>query len=237
MVKETQQGVHVVDYFGNEVLAAFSGRAYDASRRNEFLKEIGVHPENLVLLNQVHSANLVLVSKEKRPEPECKADGMLTKTPGLTLGILTADCVPVFFYDPEHKVVGIAHAGWRGIYHGISKKMIQAFRQNFLSSPQTMKIIIGPAIRKCCYEVGAEFADFFPDFYRSRKNGKGQNGGAGRMDLIAAVQADLTSEGISADHIFDTDLCTACNQDRFFSYRKEATQERILSVVSFRGPN
>jgi len=236
MIQESHKGVHRVEGLGDEVLAVFSGREFNASNRKDYLKEINILPENLVLLNQVHSANLVLVSNDKKPSPDCKADGMLSTTPGIALGIFTADCVPIYFWDPQHRIIGIAHAGWRGVYHGIARKMVQAYRQNFLSEPSAIKIAIGPAIRKCCYEVGAEFADFFPEYYKPPRKLKGLAVG-GRMDLVAAIQADLTSEGIAPENVVDTGVCTACCQDRFFSFRKEKTAERILSIICIKPQN
>ncbi|HTL46584.1 MAG TPA: peptidoglycan editing factor PgeF [Verrucomicrobiae bacterium] len=223
-------GIYQLDCFDGVTLG-FSGREFDLNRRDEFLKGLSIAAEDLVLLRQVHSANLVLVTAEKKPGRDCPADGMLTRVPGIALGILTADCVPIFFWDPARKAVGIAHAGWRGVYQGIAKKTVQAFRQNFLSRSEDIRVAIGPAIRKCCYEVGHEFEDFFPEFY-ARPKEEGHNG---VMDLVAAVRNDLLAEGITGGHIHDTGLCTACQNEEFYSYRREKeTPERILSVICLR---
>lgn len=232
MPQSRTQGVYRLDFFGPAVTVAFSGRQFGLDRREDFLRDLAIHPENLVLLKQVHSANLVLVSAEQREYSNCPADGMLTRTPGLALGILTADCVPIYFWDSQKKAVGIAHAGWRGVYQGIAGKMVQAFRQNFLSRPEDIRVAFGPAIRKCCYQVGSEFEDFFPEFFVKQPGPEGK----GFMDLIAAIGRDLAAEGIAANSVHDSGLCTACLSDRFFSYRREReTSERILSVISLCG--
>ena len=232
MIKgDKTSGVYSIGFFGPSVLASFSGRDYTEDRRSEFLKDAGVSVDSLVQLKQVHSANLVLIKANQRPSPDFQADGMLTKTPGITLGIRTADCVPVFFWDEERKAAGIAHAGWRGIYQGIIPKMVQAMRQNFGSEAQSIKVAFGPAIRPCCYLVGDEFSEFFPQFFISPQAGETQ----GKMDLIAAVSFGLSQEGIDEAQVFDTGFCTSCNARDFFSARREkGTLERMLSIIQIR---
>lgn len=231
MIKERLKGVYLLDCFGKSVRAGFSGRRYDTSRRNDFLKQAGLNPQRLVLVKQVHSANLIWVSEQKKPSETCLADGMMTVTPGLVLGVLTADCVPVFFYDPEHHGAGVVHAGWRGLSQGIVRKMVQAFRLNLASNPGKMQIALGPGIRKCCYEVGSEFEDVFPEFYKPPLKQEGEK--TGRMDLIQAVLSDLSAEGIVPEKIHDCGFCTSCRNEDFFSYRRERKiDERILSVIA-----
>ena len=231
MIKEAE-GIYALDCFGPQVTAGFSGREFDAARRSDFLKLAGFAPEKLVLLKQVHSANIVLVSSCYRPGKETQADGMITQIPGVALGILTADCVPVFFCDLSKGVVGITHAGWRGIHHGIIRKMAQAFKQNFMSRSEDIQVAFGPAARKCCYEVGYEFAHIFPDFYSAKAELKSHKG---CMDLIGAIVRELEDEGVRADQIFDSKKCTCCQNDKYFSYRADhGTSERILSVISLK---
>ncbi len=232
-------GVYTVDFFGDDVLVAFAGRNYGNKKRGKFLKEIGIAKKDLVLLKQVHSANLVLVrSGGENHYDRTHGDGMLTSDAGIALGVLTADCVPVYFWDPEKRVIAIAHAGWRGTVHGIASKVIHAFRQNFLSKSQSIRIIFGPAIHACCYEVGGEFKEWFHDFYRETLPSPTENAhdARGHVDLTGALKAELLAEGLLEENIHDTGICTACENDRFFSARREeGTEERILSVLSIRG--
>ncbi|MCM8775591.1 MAG: peptidoglycan editing factor PgeF [Candidatus Omnitrophica bacterium] len=225
--------VYQLDIFGSDVLVAFSGREFSNSRRKSFLKQIAVSPKSLNLLQQVHSANLALVTSDQKPDVNCKADGMLTSEEGVPLGILTADCVPIFFWDPDHRVIGIAHAGWRGILQEIAPKMIWAFRQNFASKSTSIRVIYGPAIRKCCYEVGAEFKELFPDHYtRVPKVENPEGPEKGYLDMIGAITDQLIRDGLAAENIHDTGICTSCQNDRFFSARREGgTSERTLSVI------
>lgn len=230
MIAKEAKGVHLLECFGNEICAGYSGRSFDSSRRDEFLNKLHLDPQKLTLVNQVHSANICLVSKDYHPQRTTAADGLITATPGAVLGILTADCVPVFFYDADKKVAGLAHAGWRGIHHGIVRKMVQAFKQNFMSLAEDIQVAIGPAMRKCCYEVGDEFSEIFPDFYSETAVSKLSH--KGHMDLGAAIFHDLKIEGVDAGQVYDSGACTNCKNDEFFSYRADAgTPERILSVI------
>lgn len=216
-------GVHTVSGLQGDVTAAYSGREFSNGRYRAFLDKAGIEAASLVKLKQVHGAGLVRVSGDKQPGPDCQADGMVTDTPGVTLGIRTADCVPVFCWDPDKRVVGLAHAGWRGVHHAIVEKLVLAVVQNFRSQVGSLQIAFGPAIRKCCYAVGEEFAEHFPEFYDAK---------TGHMDLIAAVTAQVKSCGVSTEHIFDSGFCTVCDNDRFFSARAEkGTAQRMLSVI------
>lgn len=233
MITKKSKGVHRIHCFDSHVSAAFSGRQFDATKRGDFLHELHLDPDKLVLLKQVHSANICLVSESHQPGTATAADGMICATPGMVLGILTADCVPVFFSDEKKCVVGIAHAGWRGIHHGIVRKMVQAFKQNFMSNTEDILVAFGPAARKCCYEVGDEFSEIFPDFYSASKVPSRSH--KGHMDLIAAITYELQTEGIRADQITDSGQCTYCQNDEYYSYRADSgTKERILSVISLK---
>lgn len=232
MKTSVSSGVYRIEHFGTEVLAGYSGREYEHTRRDAFLTELGVDPAALVQIRQIHSANLFQVEPGKRPDAESAGDGLITSELGIALGMLTADCAPIFYWDPVRRVAALAHAGWRGLYHGITGKVIQVFRQRFASRPEDVLVALGPAIRSCCYEVGREFADFFGEHYRPPvvKNGKG------RMDLVARIHSDLKAEGVVSHHIQDCEICTVCQKDRFFSARGDGgTKERILSVIQILG--
>lgn len=232
MTQLKTQGIYRFDCFGDEIIAAFSGREFPRAQWNEYLRELGLDASRLVTLRQIHSANLVLVQPKSIPGEETPADGLITRMPGAVLGIQTADCIPVFFWDPEHQAVGIVHAGWRGLYYGINQKAVQAFRQNFLSRPAHLQVAIGPSIRKCCYEVGAEFKDYFPRHFETVA---GTHGETIHVDLAAALKSELISEGVDPAHIHDSGYCTSCRNDAFFSYRREKeTPERILSVMALK---
>lgn len=229
-LQASPQGVYGFTSFGPGVIAGFSSRNYDNTRREEFLQELSLQSKNLVMVKQVHEDVVAVVD---RPDPallETHADGLMTRTPGLVLGIRTADCVPVFFWDPVRKVAGIAHGGWKGIKKGIIHRMLKIFEGQFGTQPKDLCIGIGPSIRQCCYEVGKEFLGYFPGFYHAKDSAKGH------LDLAGAIQSQLVKRGVPVDQIDDSELCTVCENERFFSYRVEQqTKERILSVISILG--
>lgn len=223
-------GAYRIDSFGGGVVAGFSGRVFDNSRRKEFLAELGLDPEDLLMVKQVHG-NKVIAADGLDPKLEEKpADGLVTDRKGIVLGVRTADCVPVFFHDPVRKAVGIAHGGWRGIKEGILERMLAMFSFRFRVRAQNLKVAFGPSIRTCCYEVGSEFKGYFPDFYRPRTGVKGN------VNLIAAARRQLITWGVRPENIYDTQLCTVCRNDLFYSHRVEKqTPERILNVISLVG--
>ncbi len=226
-VKESPDGVFRIDSFGKGVIAAFHSRVYDQSRRGEFLQSLGLFPENLVMVKQVHGSAIVVA---ERPDPEfltMPADGLITQVPGLTLGIRTADCVPVFFWDPVKRVAGLAHGGWKGVKDGVINQMLKIFEKKCGTKMGDLKIAIGPSIRKCCYEVGNEFLGYFPGFYKGKDTKKG------RLDLVGVIKSRLIKRGVLDNHFTDTGICTVCENKKFFSYRLESqTPERILSVIN-----
>ena len=227
ILKEDPAGIVLLKPFGRGVIAGFHSRAFDNSKRGEFLQGLGLFPENLVMVKQVHGSAIVVA---ERPDPlllEAPADGLITKTPGLVLGIRTADCVPVFFWDPVQKAAGIAHGGWKGVKDGIIAQMLKIFEKKCGTKMGDLQVAIGPSIRRCCYEVGKEFLGYFPGFYHAKDSGKGY------LDLVGVIKSRLLKRGIPESHIHDTGLCTVCENKKFFSYRAEGrTSERILSVIS-----
>lgn len=227
ILQESPAGIYRVEGLGAGVCAAFSCREFDNSRRGEFLQALSLASEKLMMVKQVHGSGVLWVDKM---EPGCldvPADGLITATPGLVLGIRTADCVPVFFWDPVKKVAGIAHGGWKGVKDGIIHRMLKVFSGQFKTRNEDLRVAVGPSIRKCCYEVGKEFLGYFPGFYRAKDSAKGH------LDLVAVIKDRLVKRGIPMAQVFDSGLCTVCENRKFFSYRVESrTSERTLSVIS-----
>lgn len=192
-----------------------------------------VDPENLVGVSQVHSAHAVHAEGPLDPKP--RADALVTRTPGLALTVLTADCQPVLFADTEAGVIGAAHAGWRGARDGILEATLDAMVA-LGAQRADIVAIIGPSISQSAYEVGPEFFDDFmaEDPENARFFIAGQ---ADRMqfDLPAYGLARLRAAGVG--HAEWTRHCTYADPDRFFSYRrsvhaKEADYGRLIAAIS-----
>ena len=200
--------------------------------RARVAEALGLAPTALVSLHQVHSADVVhLTGFLKSP---IKADGMVTATPGLGLAILTADCQPVLFADPVARVIGAAHAGWRGAQGGVLEATVEAMvalgakRANIAAT-------IGPTISQKAYEVGPEFFETFTDDYPSTQRFFAQGQGDRILfDLPAYGLHRLSTAGVGQAQW--TRHCTYSDPDRFYSYRRttharEADYGRLISVI------
>jgi YfiH family protein len=159
---------------------------------------------------------------------------MATATPGVALGVLTADCMPVLFADPEAGVIGAAHAGWRGALDGVLEATVDA-RVGLGATRNQISAVIGPSISQRAYEVGPEFLDRFLD--DDPENGRYFAGGKDdrvHFDLIGYGLARLRRAGIAQAEW--TGHCTYTDPARFFSYRRsvhqgEADYGRLISTI------
>ena len=129
------------------------------ANREKFMAVLGAREMPLVTARQFHS-DVIHVVADSRAEAE-KADALVTGTPGLLLGVQTADCVPILLADPRRRVVAAIHAGWRGTLSRIAVKTLGRMRMEFGTQPRDVIVAIGPAIGRCCYEVGPEVAQAF----------------------------------------------------------------------------
>lgn len=189
-------------------------------------------PEALVSVHQVHSPDVVTVTGPLTIRP--RADAMVTRTPGLALAVLTADCQPVLFADPEAGVIGAAHAGWRGARDGVLEATVEAMVA-LGATPAGIRAVIGPTISQTAYEVGPEFVEGFlaEDPRNARFFGQGI-GDRAQFDLPAYGLHRLRSAGVG--HAEWTRHCTYSDTDRFYSYRRsnhrhEADYGRLISAI------
>ena len=164
---------------------------------------------------QVHGSSIAWL--EGYPAGELTVQGcdaLISRTPGVGLVIRTADCLPLFVQDPGRQVIGIAHAGWRGLAARLPLRFIAAFQRFAHSRPEQLLVAVGPAIHACCYEVSAEFGRWFEPFLQRR---------SGRLtcDLIGAARHQFAAAGVTAEHWRDSGHCTGCEPDRWFSVRRE----------------
>ncbi len=192
----------------------------------DFLKRLGIVPEGLARLEQVHGGKVVKIDAKTDLSGEIAgADGAITNVKGIALSVRTADCLPILFYDPEHHCCGIAHAGWKSTKERISNNVVEAMKANYKSAPSRLLVGMGPALRQCCYEVNSEFLVHFPDSVVKMAHKH-------YFDLVGENAMQLIAAGISAKNIFDCGICTACRNGEFFSFRKEKEKAgRMLSVI------
>jgi YfiH family protein len=203
--------------------------------RERALKAAGLKPGSLATAYQVHSARVAVVdeswNRDRRPE----VDGLVTRTPGASLGILTADCVPVLFADPEAGVIGAAHAGWKGAVTGVLQETVAAMVA-LGASADRIRAGVGPAIAQKSYEVGPEFPQRF--IARDPLNGRFFATSARcrhfMFDLVGFVEQELRAIGLAAVAVAGNDTCAEAED--FFSYRRATLNQepdygRQISVI------
>jgi YfiH family protein len=180
---------------------------------------LGVKPERLLSLYQIHSPDVVVAETPWPREARPHADAVVTRVPGLALGISTADCGPVLFADPQAKVIGAAHAGWRGALTGVLEATIAAMEQ-LGAARQRLVVALGPMIRQPNYEVGPEFVKRFrtDDTRNVRFFASSTRQGHAMFDLAGYARERLSRAGVA--QVDDLGFCTYADPERFYSYRR-----------------
>jgi YfiH family protein len=241
----TRQGGVSRPPFGTLNLGQSVGDDAAAVRENRrrFFRPFGIAPERVVRVKQVHGDRTLVVDDQLAgrhgfpasllDEP-AEYDAIITDLPGLALTVSTADCVPILLHDPTRRAVAAIHAGWRGTAARIAAKAVGAMGATFGSRPEDLRAAIGPAIRRCCYEVdgpvhgllqaavGSSGGQFAP----TRE-------GHWRADLPGLNRAILVEAGLRPDRIEDLGLCTACRPAVFFSHRGERGRTgRMMNFIA-----
>lgn len=187
----------------------------------------------LVVPRQVHGTRICTVTGPAPTRPE--ADGLLTQTEGVAVGITTADCVPLLLLAPAVRVAVAVHAGWRGTLAGVVPKAVGAAASLGAIPEAQLCAAIGPAIGACCYEVGPEVRAAFEKRYGRRFAGPAftTTGMRPRLDLRLFVRRQLEAAGISPSAIHVLGPCTACDR-AYASYRRDGPRAaRQLSFVGW----
>ena len=218
-------------------LSTSTGDDEDAVRRNQdrLATILDVAPAGLTFAGQVHGSRVEVVTKDGAGTKFPDTDALVTDVPGVPLVILTADCVAVLLLDPGRRVVGIAHAGWRGTLAEIATTTIATMVENFGATPERIVAAIGPSIGPCCYEVGSDVVDAFfaeqpeiaddvlttSDFASAGSFEESVNTDKKNLDLWRANYLQLLAAGVPDDNIDVTATCTSCNTGTFYSHRAE----------------
>lgn len=232
-------------FYSQGVIAAFSDRKRDLGfsagrdlKRNRrlFLGGLGINYRDLVAGQQVHGTKIVLAKKNHRGRGALSrssriknTDGLITREKNLPLAVFTADCLSIFLLDTRQGAVGLVHAGWRGTYRKITTKAVRLMQQRFKSRPADLIVGFGPTIRKCCYQVGKDFRQLFKSGIIKKEN-------KSYLDLVANNKGQLLKLGVKSGNILDSEICTACQNKKFFSFRREKDRAgRMMSVIMLKG--
>ncbi len=214
------------------------------SNRISFLKQLGLSGKVLTMGEQLHTANIHIVTKsdtgagwntEETLIPN--TDALITNIPEVAIGIRTADCVAVFLYDPEHQAIGLAHAGWKGTTKCIAATTVQRMVETFNSNPSKIIVGLGPSIGPCCYEVRddvvKEVSQAFPNYPELLIKRETST----YFNLWLANILQLQEQGIVLENIESVEYCTKHHKDEFFSFRDRMAGGEaglFLSVMSLK---
>jgi YfiH family protein len=225
------------------IVHAFTTRQSGQGRRNNGPRQpddwnavariFDVGPNRIVTVNQVHGDAIVSVDEKNYQDVKSvQADAIITNTPGIAIGVETADCVPVLLLDPARRAIAAIHAGWRGMAKKIIQKTAAKMQSQFGSDLTRMIAAIGPAIGPECYEVDepvmGPMRDAFP-FWREVTSPR--KAGRWSLDLVKTGRLELARIGLEEKNVHALGLCTSCRKDLFYSFRSEGRTGRMLSVI------
>jgi YfiH family protein len=187
--------------------------------RARMARALGVDAERLITAFQIHSPHVVVADEPWSVETRPKADAIVTRTPGLAIGVSTADCGPLLFADPQARVIGAAHAGWRGAFSGVIEGTIAAM-ENLGAERSRISVALGPLIRQDNYEVSQSFVDEFlrADETHARFFAPATRDGHAMFDLPGFIASRLERSGVGSFE--DVGICTYADPERFYSYRR-----------------
>lgn len=189
---------------------------------------IGFSTDDMVFSHQTHTNHVRVVTEDDRGKGYAAdqdyqdVDGLVTNVPGLVLVTFYADCVPLFFADPEHGAIGLSHSGWRGTVSDIAGVTVRTMQEAYGSDPARIIAAVGPSICRSCYEVSGDVIvqvreqyppRMWPLLYDTKANGKYQ------LDLWEVCRQNMMRAGVRPEHIAVTDVCTCCNPDILYSHR------------------
>jgi YfiH family protein len=211
------------------------------SNRAKLASALGVRLEQMAGCQQVHGTEVALATGRDAGRgmlpgvPAFQgADGMITNTPGLYLMVLSADCPPVFLYDPVQRAIGLAHSGWKGTVGRIAAKTLHAMSDHFGTVASDVIAAVGPGIGPCCYSVGPNVVDAVSEAFGGAEGRDGlleQRDGLVFFSLREAIRRALEEAGVRPGNVSVDETCTAHSLDVFYSHRGERGQCGLFGAV------
>ena len=202
--------------------------------RRRLLCALGLENAALASLNQIHSDRVYVVGDSKPGTEIYEGDAIVSNVENAAVAVKTADCFPILIVDPNRRVVGAVHSGWRGTLSRILPGTINEMLRRFQSDPACLMAAIGPAIRECCFEVGEDVARLFSRGYPQITTAQPHPTAPGKylVNLAAVLKEQLTQSGIPQENQYDIGMCTCCGTSDFFSWRDEgAAAGRMMAVI------
>jgi len=197
------------------------------ANRDIFFKQIQIPPERMVFPAQIHSANVFHVTSPGIV-PDC--DALITSEKELYLTIQTADCFPVFLYEPQVEAVGIVHSGWRGTSKNIVGRTINLMVEKFECTPVNTVAAIGAGVQQACYQVDDTTATKFDSKYLL-DDGPGHF----KLDVQARIVDQLQESGVLVENVEIDPTCTHCATDLYYSYRRDGKSSgRMMGIIGIK---
>ena len=210
----------------DRIRAAFSLRSFHHKRpddRGGLSTLVGLNPNHVVKPKQVHSAEVKFVYT---PGEIAATDALISNSNSIVLSIQVADCIPLFLADPLNGVIGLVHAGWRGVEKRIISDTVNIMVQKG-GSRKGIIAFMGPSIRQCCFEIGPEVSKKFP--IDCLING---NRDRSFLDLQRVAINQLLGTQVLEKNVLSSEECTKCNPDKYFSYRRSGSKAgRMIGVI------
>ncbi|SHI62712.1 conserved hypothetical protein [Lutispora thermophila DSM 19022] len=199
---------------------------------------IGIDYKKLIMSKQVHGDNVLIVDenflkkKSSHDQPIQGYDALVTNLPNVPLMTFYADCVPIYLLDPVNKAIGLVHSGWRSTVLHIVKKTIEKMKMIYNTKPEDLLAAIGPSIEKDCFEVDEDAAEMFRRNFSNHSDIVfDKSSGKYLIDLWAANRKLLLESGVRQYNINESRMCTKCNDDLFFSYRRNKGRNGSMSAI------
>lgn len=215
------------------------GLSFDAMKPEVFQQNVKWVQENfkieqINLLRQIHSDEIFYLSENFQQNYNLKGDGLFTNRPNLYLGVRVADCLPIYLFAPERKIIGIVHSGRQGTLQMIALKMIKIIQEKFNVKPQEICYAFGPAIGQCCYNVTKEVIDQFKPIIRQYNIPQAVIARNEKFYLdLKTINQKILAE-LELRKIADMEICSFCQKDLFYSARRDKSTERNLAMIGYR---
>jgi len=192
-----------------------------ATNRRRLAEHAGYDPAALQIMRHVHGTDVWTVGEPV--SDDATFDGLVCDRVGPVLAAFAADCIPILFAEPDARICGAAHAGWRGTVAGVARNVI-ARMASLGARPERIRVALGPSIGPCCFEVGPEVVAAFTDALGDLPGMVVAGPRKDHIDLRVATRAVVERAGVAPDHVDDRPPCTQCEAERFFSYRRDGKE-------------
>jgi len=208
--------------------------------RRRFLGLWGCDAEQLVCCEQVHGNKVIVVGPEHAgcgslslatAIKDC--DALVTSSPGLVLATFYADCIPLYFFDPGQKIIGLAHSGWKGTMQKIACACLEVMKEKCNTRIQDVEVFIGPGIGPCCFKISKELSGQVHQALAGFDRIIYEHEDCYTWDLRRTNRLILEQNGVKPDKIYDCQLCTSCHPGDFYSYRRDQGKTGRMGAFIF----